>query len=572
MKRILLLSFNLLSIFLVLAQTIVSTTVENKNVVLEEFTGIHCGYCPDGHARAKAIQDANPDDVVLINIHTGNYANPGSGEPDFRTTFGDAIAGQTGLTGYPSGTVNRHVFSGYEMTTGGTAQSRGNWVTTSNLVLNESSYINVAIEAEIDVQTRIMTIHVEAYYTGNSPQSTNKLNVVLLQNNTLGPQAGGNMGNEYVHRLVHMITGQWGEDLTTTTQGTFIDKTYSYTIPSDYIGIPVELIDLEVAAFVAEGNQEIISGARVEPGFINFVGSNNIAVESIIIPEKLCENQLSPKIKIKNKGQNTLSTTEIIFSVNDGTDSVFQWSGSLNSMQYATIELDTYEFTMQETNNVTVGINSVNGETDDDNSDNDQIGNFNKSEQVTSNVTLTLTTDDYGSETSWKLYNSLGESILIGGAYANNWTYTKQFNLTTDCYLFVIVDSYGDGGASYSLKDVSGNIIHQSDGSYGTGEEIPFHAEIVAGIEDVKSNLPVNIYPNPVCDMLNVDFELEKPTNVEIKLYNMAGSLIKIQSYGKVASGKKNFEFSTVDLKQGMYYMVLDAGNKLAKKKITIIK
>ena len=31
------------------AQTFVSTIAENKNVVLEEFTGISNTYCPDGH-------------------------------------------------------------------------------------------------------------------------------------------------------------------------------------------------------------------------------------------------------------------------------------------------------------------------------------------------------------------------------------------------------------------------------------------------------------------------------------------------------------------------------------------
>ena len=30
------------------SQTFVSTTAENKNVILEEFTGISCGFCPDG--------------------------------------------------------------------------------------------------------------------------------------------------------------------------------------------------------------------------------------------------------------------------------------------------------------------------------------------------------------------------------------------------------------------------------------------------------------------------------------------------------------------------------------------
>ena len=56
------------------AQSFVSTTAENKNVVLEEFTGIHCGYCPDGHVMAQNFSNANPGDVVVINLHTERIA------------------------------------------------------------------------------------------------------------------------------------------------------------------------------------------------------------------------------------------------------------------------------------------------------------------------------------------------------------------------------------------------------------------------------------------------------------------------------------------------------------------
>src|SRR5690554_7217611 len=73
-------------------QTIVSTSPENKNVVLEEFTGIYCVYCPDGHAIAQAIKDASPDRVSLIHIHTGGFANPSGKHPDFRTHYGAPIA------------------------------------------------------------------------------------------------------------------------------------------------------------------------------------------------------------------------------------------------------------------------------------------------------------------------------------------------------------------------------------------------------------------------------------------------------------------------------------------------
>lgn len=40
------------------AQTIVSTSPQNKKVILEEFTGVNCVYCPQGHAIANNISFA----------------------------------------------------------------------------------------------------------------------------------------------------------------------------------------------------------------------------------------------------------------------------------------------------------------------------------------------------------------------------------------------------------------------------------------------------------------------------------------------------------------------------------
>ena len=45
-KLLLSLVFSLFAVF-TYAQTIVSTSPENKNVILEEFTGIYCQFCPD---------------------------------------------------------------------------------------------------------------------------------------------------------------------------------------------------------------------------------------------------------------------------------------------------------------------------------------------------------------------------------------------------------------------------------------------------------------------------------------------------------------------------------------------
>ena len=86
MKKVLLIMCLSFATLVSSAQTFVSTSVENKNVILEEFTGISCGYCPDGHVVAKGIVDGAPNDVAVINIHATGFANPQGPGTDFRTT------------------------------------------------------------------------------------------------------------------------------------------------------------------------------------------------------------------------------------------------------------------------------------------------------------------------------------------------------------------------------------------------------------------------------------------------------------------------------------------------------
>ena len=44
------------------AQSFVDTTQQNKNIILEEFTGISCVWCPAGHLIGQTLHDNNPND------------------------------------------------------------------------------------------------------------------------------------------------------------------------------------------------------------------------------------------------------------------------------------------------------------------------------------------------------------------------------------------------------------------------------------------------------------------------------------------------------------------------------
>lgn len=324
------LALGLLSSGSLWAQLPVGTSPENKNVVLEEFTGIYCGFCPDGHLVATNFSAANPGDVVLINVHAGPFANPSGNDPDFTTNYGDSIDIISNVAGYPAGNINRRVFSSFSQNPGGMAMSRGSWASAGGTVLGETSYVNIALEGDIDITTNVLTVDVEMYFTANAPSDVN-LNVALLQNNISGPQSGSS-GNpsqvnadgtyNHMHMLRDLLTGQWGEVITTTTSGTTVTRQYTYNIPANINNIPVSIGDLEVVAYVAEGQTDVITGAKGPMNFTAPAGSvvadlsANAASNSA---SDYCDPNFTPEVTINNNSNQDASNFDVSYSINGGT-------------------------------------------------------------------------------------------------------------------------------------------------------------------------------------------------------------------------------------------------------------
>ncbi len=551
---------SLLSFFILLtsafsfAQTIVSTTPENKKVILEEFTGINCVFCPDGHAVANSIQNNNPGNVFLVNIHAGGFAAPSGSQPDFRTTEGNGIRAYFGANFYPSGMINRHSFGGDYVL------SRSIWASSANQILAESSYVNMAVEANIDAQTNEITVHVEAYYTDDSPVGTNKLNVALLQNNTLGPQTGGNMGDEYVHmhRLIDMITGQWGDDVTPTTSGTFVDRTYTMTIPADHNGVPIEIANLELVVFMSEGNEEILSGNGAYPTFTNLEFQNDVFLKEIKeIPEQ-CINALSPVVVIQNMGENPVTSVDIEYGVN-GSSYTYTWTGNLTSLQSETVTLPEIPFVFSGTNNVTASVPS-----DENNNNNQQVATFDDAQEYTGDLTLEINTDNWGGECTWNVKDWEGTTVASGGPYGNNQTYTETISLPTEnCYTFNLIDSYGDGGGAVTLTDAASNVIYNTNGSYGSGASKNFgYQQIVLGTSTNKL-LGVVVFPNPAKTFVTI----ANAENANVIIYDVLGKIVATQSNIALNQEIEVSRFGT-----GTYFIKLEKDGQSKVERLIISK
>jgi len=322
----------------VFAQTLVSTAIEPRNAVLEEFTGVNCVNCPDGHLRANQLYAAYPGRVNIINVHAGSFANPSSGQLDLRTPFGDAIDNFAGVSAYPSGTMNRVVWPGAynippyypQNPPNNLAIRRPGWWdaaypttgTGANIILQGGNTpVNIGAETTWNAITRELIVNVELYYTTTETQN-NKLNVAFLESGVIGYQSGG--GNNYVHNhiLRNLLTGQWGEVISTTTQGTLVTRTYSYIVPTTYnidncdITIFVTQNDNKTThtgvTFVAKngttvgisehsGNGQIEVYPNPATDFIKITGLNNSVTEARIV------NMIGKTVMVLHPGEESIN-------------------------------------------------------------------------------------------------------------------------------------------------------------------------------------------------------------------------------------------------------------------------
>lgn len=565
MKKTLLFAATMLICGALSAQTFVSTEASNKNVVLEEYTGINCGYCPSGHQIANQIAADNPGRVCVINIHQGSFASN-----TYTTQWGNALAGQTGLTGYPSGTVNRHVFSGTS-----TALTRGSWSQASNIILQQPSPVNVAARGTLNFQTRELVVEVEAYYTANSAATTNKLNVAILQNNIIGPQSGASSNPDQVvganyrhmHMLRDLVTGQWGETIETTTQGTFVSRTYTYSVPQTISNEAMVLEDLEVVVFIAEGQQEILTGTKAQ---ISFVGAAPRIADLKMTPSMDCGITFDSEFTLKNLSSNTITAATFTYTI-DGETNTHNWTGSLDPMQNQTIELPTLDNSYESgsTYTLTVAMTSVNNEpitsetlsTSTEKTVYDVAGPFE----------FILATDKYGSETSFRILNESGEVVFSKGPFTDaNTVVVRRFEIDpaqAGCYILEVLDSYGDGinngyGAGYfQINDANGQQVFRNNGKFNDVARyflnITTNGTGTLGIEEALSS-NIAIYPNPVVDMLNIESDSEIRY---VEIFDISGRMV-LRAEGN------DTRISTQSLTSGVYAVRVVTENDVLVQKI----
>ncbi len=162
-----------------------------KKVLIEQFTGAWCGYCPDGSVKMDEILQQYPGKVYGVKFHNGDkMAIPET----------DIIGAALGLTGYPTGNVDRTPVNAGGKTV--IMIDRSAWKQVVEYQLQQTAPVEVKLDWAYDEATG----EIIASITGEFDQAvTNEVrfNVYVIEDEVTGSGTGWDQRNYYNNSAGH---------------------------------------------------------------------------------------------------------------------------------------------------------------------------------------------------------------------------------------------------------------------------------------------------------------------------------------------------------------------------------
>ena len=213
--------------------------VERNAILIEQFTGQGCGYCPDGAKALKSAIDGmkNSEKVIWVAHHAGYQKD------DFTLSESLNIANDLRVSGAPSCAIDRMPVE----YTAGTSELVWHpaYSSTSLLenLLEVPGLATLDLSYNYDEETRKLIVNVK----GNSLMDVAYITVLVKQDGIVARQSNG--GSNYQHNNAPRVflTKSYGGDLLTLGENGEYEVEYEWEIPG------------QVGKFVCEGNMTVVA-------------------------------------------------------------------------------------------------------------------------------------------------------------------------------------------------------------------------------------------------------------------------------------------------------------------------
>ena len=211
---------------------------QERQVLIEEFTGVRCVNCPAGSQAIEGLIDIHGQRLIAISIHAGSFAPPYPNSLyDFRIAEGVSLLSYLGEPlGYPTATVDRKLFDGeFDLQLG-----RQQWAGFIAQELLEAPKVKIDILRTYDEVSRMLDVTVKLYVQETITESDVRLSVALTESDIVDLQltpdsSTPNPDYKHKHVLRDMMTNYDGNPIDEAlVADAVIDKEFSMALPEDW--------------------------------------------------------------------------------------------------------------------------------------------------------------------------------------------------------------------------------------------------------------------------------------------------------------------------------------------------
>jgi hypothetical protein len=196
------------------------TVVPVNRVLLEDYTGHTCQNCPAAASIAHNQEAAYNGKLIVLAVHAGYYAIPGTGEfaADFRTAAGEQWNTDFQISAYPSGMIDRKVFNSKQVL------GSSEWVTDIASIINLPSPLNMVMVNTYDSTSRNVKTLIYSKFL-QSLTGSYTITVCVTEDNIISAQDSANtVIHNYNFKDVFRgtVNGTYGEVLTNSVDPSLI--------------------------------------------------------------------------------------------------------------------------------------------------------------------------------------------------------------------------------------------------------------------------------------------------------------------------------------------------------------
>lgn len=199
-----------------------------RNVLIEDFTGQRCIFCPEATEAITQLQSRyGADKLIAVAIHAGPLAlRSMPGFTGLRTDVGDAYYKQWAVPNVPKAIINRR----------GDVLSKDAWAGRVYEEFERTTTVDIELKCQYDADTRRVEIETALKTLADDVQG--RLQLWLVEDGIVAPQLfpGNKLDKEYMHNHVlrAAINGDWGTALTLTPKAVQNEKN-TYVLPDGIV-------------------------------------------------------------------------------------------------------------------------------------------------------------------------------------------------------------------------------------------------------------------------------------------------------------------------------------------------